>query len=157
MLLAFHSSVPFLDWLPDRRRTVVWTACHRALWQRIEGHSFEPGHALNFTQRLARDRAWPIGFARAAVGEYARFCFLAVVLPTPVTPSEEVDEVWHLHLTYSRDYWDTWCGKVLQAPLHHDPTPGSLAAARRCRLQYAATLAAYEGFFGPPPAAFWKT
>ena len=88
-------------------------------------------------------------------GEYGRFCFLAVVSPTPVTPSEEVDEVWHLHLTYSRDYWDVWCGAVLQAPLHHDPTPGGAAAQAVYRAQYAETLALYEGFFGLPPEALW--
>lgn len=51
-------------------------------------------------------------------------CFLSVVSDTPVTPSQDVDEVWHVHLTYLRDYWDVWCGRVLQRRLHHDPTEG---------------------------------
>ncbi len=132
-----------------------WTPGLAARWARIERHGFEPDHALGFTRRLARDRGWPIGFARGAVAEYRRFCFLATASPAPVTPSEEVDEVWHLHLTYTRDYWDTWCGGALQAALHHDPTQGGPAEQRRYRAQYAATLVAYERFFGPPPAAFW--
>ena len=125
------------------------------LWQRIAAHPFDSGDPLSFTRRLARDRGWSLPFAQGAVGEYARFCFLAITSPTPVTPSEEVDEVWHLHLAYTRDYWDRWCRTVLQAPLHHDPTRGGPAEQRRFRGQYAATLALYEQVFGPPPALFW--
>ncbi len=102
----------------------VWTPARQDLWRRVEQHDFEPDTALNFTRRLARDHGWSVEYARAAVDAYRRFCFLAVVSPTPVTPSEVVDEVWHQHLVYSRDYWTIWCGKTLQAPLHHDPTPG---------------------------------
>jgi hypothetical protein len=128
---------------------------HAELWRRIETHPFERDHALDFAARLARDHDWPRAFARAAIAEYARFCFLAATSATPMTPSEEVDEVWHLHLTYTRDYWDVWCGEVLRAPLHHDPTQGGPVEQARFREQYAATLAAYEDVFGPPPAEFW--
>ena len=133
----------------------LWTPSLVALWRRIDAHPFDPGNPLGFTRRLARDHDWPLPFARDAVREYGRFCFLAVASPTPVTPSEEVDEVWHLHLTYSRDYWEVWCGAVLQAPLHHDPTPGGKAAQACFRAQYAETLALYESCFGPPPEVFW--
>lgn len=132
-----------------------WTPARQALWRRIEQHDFEPGTPLNFTRRLARDHGWSLDEARSAVDAYRRFCFLAVVSPTPVTPSEIVDEVWHQHLIYSRDYWAAWCGETLQAPLHHDPTPGGPDAQMTYRAQYAATLALHEEFFGPPPEALW--
>ncbi len=132
-----------------------WTPDLLATWQRIEQHDLEPGHTLDFTKRLARDKGWTLNFSRSAITEYKRFCFLAVASPDPVTPSEEVDEVWHLHLTYSRDYWDTWCGAILRAPLHHDPTRGGPDEQSRFRAQYAATLALYEQYFGPPDAGFW--
>lgn len=128
----------------------------RALWARIAAHPFERGdHALDFTARLARDRGWDPAFARGAVEEYRRFCFLTATADTPMTPSEEVDEVWHQHLTYSRDYWEVWCGEVLRMPLHHDPTAGGPAEAARYRAQYADTLARYEAFFGPPDPRVW--
>ncbi len=132
-----------------------WTPQWVALRERIEAHPFDPAHPLSLARRLARDHRWRPDFATGAIREYGRFCFLAVVSPTSVTPSEEVDEVWHLHLTYSRDYWDVWCPDVLRAALHHDPTQGGPAEQRRFREQYAETLAGYERFFGPPPAAFW--
>lgn len=126
------------------------------LWTRIELHDFDPAaQVLSFTRRLARDRNWSLGEARDAVDAYRRFCFLATISPAPLTPSEAVDEVWHQHLIYSRDYWNVWCGQVLGRPLHHDPTPGGTEAQLLYRRQYAETLALHERYFGPPDAVLW--
>jgi hypothetical protein len=132
-----------------------WTDPLRALSRRIEAHQFATADRLSFIHRLARDHDWSISFAQGAVLEYGRFCFLAASTSDPVTPSEEVDEVWHLHLTYSRDYWTVWCPDVLRTDLHHDPTKGGVAEQSRFQAQYARTLATYEVFFGPPPPLFW--
>jgi hypothetical protein len=133
----------------------AWTPGRKELWQRIEAHNFEPDTPLNFTRRLARDRGWNLTEARSAISGYRRFCFLAALSDSPMTPSETVDEVWHQHLIYSRDYWDVWCGQVLRAPLHHDPTPGGMQEKMRFRRQYAETMALYERFFGPPDPDLW--
>jgi hypothetical protein len=133
----------------------TWRPELASRWDRIAHHDFEPNHPLNFICRLARDKSWTLAFARGAVAEYRRFCFLTLSGSGVMTPSEEVDEVWHQHLTYTRDYWDVWCGSVLGAPLHHDPTEGGPEQDRYFRGRYAATLAAYERFFGPPPELFW--
>jgi len=137
----------------DRR---PWTPDQTALWRRIEAHPFEAtDQADDLTRRLARDKDWPLDFARGAVAEYRRFGFLCRIADAPMTPSEEVDEVWHLHLLYTRDYWGTWCGEALGAPLHHDPTRGGTQQAAYFLARYAATLAAYERWFGPPPETYW--
>jgi len=133
----------------------VWTPARQELWRRLEQHDFEPDTPLNFTRRLARDHDWRLEDARAAVNAYRRFCFLAMVSPTPVTPSEVVDEVWHQHLIYSRDYWITWCKERLRAPLHHDPTPGGPKVQMIYRRQYAQTLALHDRYFGPPNSELW--
>lgn len=135
---------------------VEWTKADRDLFARIEAHPFaRPGQALDFTGRLGREMGWSRAWATRAIDEYRRFCFLALRGDGPVTPSEEVDAVWHLHLTYSRDYWAVWCGQVLGAALHHDPTAGGEAEQRRFTEQYARTLAHYESYFGAPDPAFW--
>jgi hypothetical protein len=82
----------------------VWRPVLRSLWGRIAQHDFEPDQALNFISRLARDKAWTLEFARGAVMEYRHFCFLTFSGSGVMTPSEEVDEIWHQHLTYTRDY-----------------------------------------------------
>jgi hypothetical protein len=133
----------------------VWTPEREVLWRRIAQHDFEPDHPLNFTRRLARDKGWTLDFARGAVDEYRRFCFLTFAGAGVMTPSEEVDEVWHQHLTYTRDYWDIWCGAVLGRPLHHDPTMGGPDQAAHFRARYAETLRVYEMFFGPSPEIYW--
>ncbi len=141
---------------PSPTASEVMTPAQAALWSRIEGHDFEPAsHSLTFTGRLARDHGWSMEEARAVIGAYRRFCFLAMITPTPVTPSEAVDEAWHQHLVYSRDYWDVWCGQVLGKPLHHDPTPGGPEAQLLYRRQYAETLALHERYFGPPDPVIW--
>ena len=139
----------------QRTHPAIWTQGDHALWDRVARHDFGSGQPLGFSRRMARDKGWTAGFTQAAIGEYRRFCFLAVVSSAPVTPSEEVDEVWHMHLTYTRDYWDVWCAQVLGRPLHHDPTRGGPAEQAKFHAQYAATLALYENYFGPPDAAFW--
>lgn len=127
------------------------------LWERIVAHRFDdPAARLTFTARLARENGWTIGHAVRVVDEYRRFVFLAMTAGHPVTPSEDVDQAWHLHLAYTRDYWDTFCGEVLNAPLHHGPTRGGVAEAGRYDQQYRRTLAAYAAAFDtPPPADIW--
>ncbi len=139
-----------------RIEPAAWTDEDSALWARITAHDFELTNAsLTFAGRLARDHDWSVVRVRAAIDEYRRFCFLAVRARREVTPSEEVDEVWHQHLAYSRDYWEVWCRGVLRHDLHHGPTLGGSAEGKRFAGQYAETLAAYEAWFGPPPAALW--
>jgi hypothetical protein len=133
----------------------VWTDDLHALWSRIEGHDFGCGRARDFTYRLARHTGWGISAARRAILEYRRFCFVACVTKDPVTPSEEIDEVWHLHLIDSADYWNVWCRNVLGRPFHHHPSRGDALEDNGFRVHYATTLARYERYFGSPAEAFW--
>ncbi len=116
----------------------------------------QPGVSFPFSARLARDQGWDRGFARRVTGEYKRFLWLAMRAGHPVTPSEEVDEAWHLHLCYTRSYWDELCGKVLGKPLHHGPTEGGRAEDEKFVDWYGRTLESYRCHFGEePPADIW--
>jgi uncharacterized protein (TIGR04222 family) len=129
----------------------------QAKWRAIEAFALDdPGAALPFSRRLARDKAWSLPFTQRAIREYKRFVFLALHAGHPVTPSEAVDEVWHEHLTYTRSYWERFCGEILGRPLHHEPTRGGQQERERYHGQYERTLAAYEQLFGEkPPADIW--
>lgn len=134
----------------------VWTPAHHELWQRLDAHDFGTGScALTFARRLASEHGWSRAYADGAIREYKRFGFLAVVSGHPVTPSDAVDEVWHQHLTYSRDYWQRYCAELLGRDLHHEPSRGGNDQARLHQRQYADTLASYQHWFGPPPADYW--
>jgi uncharacterized protein (TIGR04222 family) len=115
-----------------------------------------PAVALPFAARLARENGWSRPYAERVIVEYRRFVFLTMTAGFTVCPSEDVDAAWHLHLTYTRSYWKRFCGDVLGQPLHHEPTKGGPAEARKHLAMYAQTLAAYREAFGEePPADIW--
>lgn len=130
-----------------------------ALYEQIQAFSFDQSDAqLSFSQRLARDNSWSLEYAEQVIEEYKKFVFLAVVSQHPVTPSDQVDQVWHLHLTYTRSYWIDFCWQVLQVPLHHDPTLGGEVETQKFNDWYSKTLESYEHFFEQiPPTDIWST
>ena len=128
-----------------------------ALWSRLAAHEIGPADArLTFAARLERENRWSEDYTLRVIGEYKRFCYLAVTAEHPVTPSDQIDQAWHLHLTYSRDYWQTFCPEVLGRDLHHGPTTGSEADRARYFEDYAQTLKSYEALWGTPPADIWS-
>ena len=133
-----------------------WTDETRARWRRIRAHAFEDADApLDFVAKLAREQGWSRDQARAAIEEYRRFCFLSSVCDETMVPSVAVDEVWHLHLTYTEDYWQRFCPDALGFALHHRPGGRARDDAACHRQRYADTLAEYERWFGAPSARGW--
>lgn len=128
-----------------------------ALRARLEAWSPDDAEAaFAFTARLARDNGWSEAFAARVVREYRRFIELYVTAGHPVTPSDEVDQAWHLHLLYTQDYWGSFCAEVTRVPIHHGPTRGGDAEQDKFVDWYARTLASYERIFGEtPPADIW--
>jgi hypothetical protein len=127
------------------------------IWVSLCGYSIGPADsASGFAERLARENGWTRGHAERVIGEYKRFCFLAATAGHKVTPSDAVDQAWHLHLTYSRDYWERFCPEVLGRALHHEPSAGGAEQRHLFFEQYAQTLKSYEAAFGESaPADLW--
>ena len=127
------------------------------LWWRIQDFAIDhAGDELPFSARLARASGWSAKQTAAAIEEYRRFIYLMSISPSPLTPSTAVDQVWHLHLTYTRSYWGELCEGVLGRPLHHEPTTGGAAMAELFDQRYAGTRELYKSEFeSAPPAEFW--
>jgi len=126
------------------------------LWQALDAyHVGSPDAVQTFADRLARENGWSAAYTARVITECKRFCWLAVRSGHPVTPSEEVDQAWHLHMLHSREYWESFCPKVLGRPLHHGPTRGGLTERDKHFEHYAMTLRSYEARFGPIPADIW--
>ena len=127
------------------------------LWQRLESFPLnDPDSSFPFTRRLAKENDWSLGFALRVTKEYKRFLYLAKRAGHVVSPSDEVDQAWHLHLVYTRSYWDELCAEVLEGPLHHGPTRGGHEETVKYRDLYEGTLASYERLFREtPPADIW--
>jgi hypothetical protein len=129
-----------------------------ALYERIQQFSFDDIDVrFPFSRKLAKENNWTDEYTQRVIDEYKKFVFLAVVTDHIVTPSEQVDQVWHLHLIYTRSYWEDFCPNILQKPLHHSPTKGGQEEEYKYRNFYNQTLASYEHFFQQqPPSDIWS-
>ncbi len=125
---------------------------NQTLYEMIERFEFP----ANFLKRLCRENSWPPMQGRAVIEEYRRFLYLAMVSTQPVTPSEAVDQAWHLHLIYTRSYWEDLCQKTLPRPLHHGPTAGGKQEDEKFENWYERTKAFYASEFNQAaPPSIW--
>eukprot|EP00903_Cladosiphon_okamuranus_P003552 g3550.t1 len=116
------------------------------------------GAQLPFTARLAREQGWTHAFAGRVVEEYKRFVALAMLAGHTVTPSEEIDQAWHLHMVYTKSYWHDLCRDTLGKELHHSPTTGGGDQSVKFHHLYEKTLQSYrELFHTEPPDDIWPS
>lgn len=130
----------------------------RELISQISSFDIDGGAVkLSFAKRLARENQWNLSFSNRVIEEYKRFVALAMVAGRQVTPSEHVDQAWHLHLTYTVSYWERF-HRLLPFPLHHHPTKGGGSESDKFENQYEATLKLYSEVFGEePPRDIWPS
>lgn len=129
----------------------------KELWGKIQAFALDdPRAEMNFTDRLARENGWRLRYALRAVEEYRRFMLLLCLSPHPLTPSDQVDQVWHLHLLYTRSYWIDFCQDTLGRSIHHGPTAGGLEERQKFTNWYEQTKELYASVFGQaPPPDIW--
>lgn len=127
------------------------------LWQRIAFFPFDaPDARFPFSRRLARENKWDYDFGQRAIEEYRKFIFLCCISPQGASPSKVIDEVWHLHLIYTQNYWEEFCGKTLNRNIHHYPSAGGLQEKEKHENWRTDTLDLYRNTFQTePPPAFW--
>jgi hypothetical protein len=99
--------------------------------------------ALTFSDRLAKENGWSREYALRAIEEYKKFMFLICATNQSLTPSDEVDQVWHLHLLYTHSYWKEFCTLVLKREVHHGPTKGGIQERDKFTNWYSETLHHY--------------
>jgi len=129
----------------------------QVLWQKMQAFQLdEPGVSFNFSARLARENGWSKNYTLRVIEEYKRFIFMCCITETGVTPSDAVDQAWHLHLTFTKSYWVDLCQTTLQKEIHHNPTKGGKNEANKFDDYYSSTKKLYAQKFGqPPPADIW--
>lgn len=133
------------------------TPKQKELYQRIKAYSLdEPNAIFPFSKRLGKENQWTAKYTYRVIEEYKKFAFLAVVAGHPVSPSEQVDKVWHLHLIYTQNYWNNFCTKILEFPFHHQPSYGGKQENNKFHDWYHKTLDSYKIFFdNDPPVDIW--
>lgn len=131
----------------------------QTLYLRIQAYSLDAvGASLSFSRRLARENNWTKEYSQRVMDEYKKFILLAMVSGHEVSPSDSVDQAWHLHLTYTRDYWNEFCDEILGTPLHHNPTRGGQTEQQKYWQMYQRTLNSYDRLFKEkPPLDIWPS
>lgn len=129
------------------------------LWERVKSFEIsDPNAEFSFTDRLARENSWPLEFAIRAVFEYKKFMFLNCITTHPLTPSDQVDQVWHLHLIYTESYWTDFCKNTLEKAIHHGPTSGGESEKTKYTNWYESTKELYRSIFdNEPPIDIWPS
>lgn len=127
-----------------------------ALWTKLASFEInEEDATFTFENRLARENGWSRTYTDRVMAEYRRFLFLCAAAGHPCSPSDPVDEAWHLHMIYTRSYWERLT-PLLPTPLHHHPSKGGTVESEKFEDWYARTLASYRRLFGEePPLDIW--
>ncbi|WP_185965601.1 glycine-rich domain-containing protein [Flavobacterium zepuense] len=133
------------------------TTFENQLWKGIEEFTFDdPGTQLTFAARLACENGWNANYTQRVIAEYKRFIYLCCISPTGVTPSDPVDQAWHLHLTYTKSYWNNLCRGTMGQEIHHNPTKGGSEERQKFSTYYKGLHELYlENFGTPPPPDIW--
>ena len=128
-----------------------------SLWEKIRRFELDdPSSSYSFSDRLARENNWKIDYALEVIVEYKKFIFLQCVATHPLTPSDQVDQAWHLHLLYTRSYWLEMCDGILKRQIHHGPTKGGASERNKFEDWYGKTLDLYHVTFEQyPPITIW--
>ncbi len=135
------------------------TTFNKELWGKIINFQInEPNAYEPFSKILAREQKWTTEFTQKAIEEYKKFMYLAATCNFSVTPSVVIDEVWHTHLVYTKNYWSLFCQQVLGKEIHHTPSGGSDAEKLLYHDAFLKTKEAYELVFKEkPPIEVWDS
>lgn len=131
----------------------------KILWKKIDNFSLDNSDDIfQFSERLARENGWDKNFTLRVIKEYKKFILLCCITQNGVTPSDAVDQAWHLHLTYTKSYWIDLCKNIIGKDIHHNPTKGGSGEIEKFDKYYTSTLALYEDIFGvTPPVDIWPS
>lgn len=113
-----------------------------------EEHEVDPGYS--FLEKVAKANNWTPEYTADVIIEYKRFMYLCIVYGK-VAPSDPVDQIWHQHILYTKDY-EIFCHHFAGRFIHHAPDRkkgGSNTA-------YDRLVELYQLEFEQVPPAIWN-
>lgn len=128
------------------------------LWIKLSAFQFDDPEAIYpFSAKLATEEKWTRDFALEVIDEYRKFLYLCCINPSGASPSLKVDAAWHMHLTYTRNYWQLLCKETLGREIHHNPSTGGSSQKTKYTDLYSDTWLQYKQVFGQePPDTIWE-
>lgn len=128
---------------------------NQELWNKIENFSFEdPLSEYGFASRLSFENFWTISYTQHAIDEYRKFMYLAAISDEMVTPSTDIDKVWHQHFIFTKSY-HSFC-EVLGKKIDHIPSRYNKKDEEKFRQTKVYTLELYNKEFGIKPSSIWN-
>lgn len=105
-----------------------------------------------FIHKLKNQNLWTLSYTTQVIEEYKKFIYLGLF--TEVSPSYEIDQVWHLHILYTKDYHNM-CKKLNINFFHHNPTDKTNITLP-VKDNYKNTINLYHSLFNKqPPSNIW--
>lgn len=129
---------------------------NQSLYEKVSSYQLDdPDSFLPLSERVRRENGWSTGFTERVVKEYLRFAFLCTISPVSLTPSDEVDQMWHMHILYVKEY-ELFCKNFLGKTLYHGPTRGGDKEGQKFYDWYEHTKNFYQEVFDErPPEDIW--
>lgn len=105
-----------------------------------------------FIQRIMKQNRWSLEYTNRVINEYKKFIYLGLL--HSVEPSWEIDQVWHTHLLYTKDY-QKMCNRLNITFFHHNPKSSKLKYDKY-NDGYQFTKELYQEMYGEiPPEDIW--
>lgn len=76
---------------------------------------------------------WSDSYAQAVLEEYQRFMHIRA-LDFGTSPTDPIDQLWHIHILYTENYYD-YCMKKFGKFIHHSPDMSLDQKARQARIR----------------------
>eukprot|EP01039_Chlorochromonas_danica_P003037 gene3037-3313_t len=117
-------------------------------------HQVDPeGH---LKQHLIEIKGWRESRVEKAIAAYAEFLTLLITSGDDLSPTDEIDKVWHAHILHTRDYEAFNIKYSPGKKLHHDPLRSLDQDARKFRINN--TQRVYKSILGRerPKGKAWK-
>ena len=106
-------------------------------------------------ERLVRKNILSEEIVDEAIAEYRRYMTLVSLGYAPLNMfSQQVDEVWHMHILFTQDYAN-FCEQTLGHFLHHNPKTVQEGVEER-KEGAARFIEAYTTVFGSQPPSIWS-
>lgn len=110
-----------------------------------------------FTNILMSEQLIDINTANKWILEYRKFLVMAYLTDNMISPSEQVDQVWHLHMTYTQHYRAT-CKTLVEHDFKHSPSEGGQSEGQKFENIYGDTLSFYKSVFTiDAPVDVWES
>lgn len=150
---------------PDMRISVVQG--NRVNHKYFKAKAQDPTQILNkaltlifpprFLDNLMSEQLIDANTANKWLLEYRKYLVLAYLTDQMISPSEQVDQVWHLHMTYTQHYRATY-QTLIERDFKHSPSAGGSSEGKKFQNIYGDTLDFYKAvFLMDAPTDVWES